>query len=115
MIVDQKALPHPYVVSTLLGKYGILEVSVPPLDLPILLFPSGLQEEMSGTSDPLMDVAHTILLASMPGLTPPIFSLPSLSKSAGSLITLILVLSSVLLAATAQIPVPTIALPVPPL
>lgn len=45
-----EAPPHPYMVSTLLGKYELLEVSVPLLDLPALLLLLEILEEMSRMS-----------------------------------------------------------------
>lgn len=91
MTIDPEAPPCPYVISTLLGEYEVLEVSVPLLHLPVLLLLLGLLEEMSSTSDPLMNPIHAAFPALMLGLTPPISFLPSPSASAGLLITLPLV------------------------
>lgn len=61
--IDLEALPYPHIVSLLLGKYEIPETLVPLLDLLSLSLSLGLLEEISGISDPLMDLAYIGLLA----------------------------------------------------
>lgn len=107
MMVDPDAFPWPHMIPALLGKYKILEVSIPQLDLPTFLLLSGLLEEVSGTSDPLMDLATVVLLASMPRSTPPILSPVSPGASAGSPIAPPLIPSLASPAATMQLPMPT--------
>lgn len=109
MTMDLEAPHNPCLISTLLGGYEIPKVSIPPLDLPTLSFPLGLLEEISGMSDPLIDLAHIILLMSTPGLTPPISFQPYLRTLAGSLIALPLTLLLIHPTATMKLPVPTIA------
>lgn len=102
-------------VSMLLGEYEIPDLSVPPLHLPTLPLLSRLLEGISGTLDLLMDLAHIAFLDSALGLTPLILSLPSPGMSVGSMIALPLVSSFAPPAATIQLLVPTVALPISPL
>lgn len=113
MTVDPKAPPCTYMVSILLGEYDILEVFIPPLDLPALSLPLGLLEEMSEMLDPLLDLAHAILPALIPGSTPPISTLTSFKACSGSLIAPSLIPLSSAPMAIVQIPVPTAVLFMP--
>lgn len=112
MTIDPEASPHSRMVSTLLGKYKIPEVSLPPLDLSTLLLPLRLLEEISGISDLLMDLSKIALLISTPGLIPLVSSSPSLSGSAGSLVAPPLVPSSAPPAAIEQLSMLTIDPPI---
>lgn len=113
MAVDPEAPPSPCLISSLLGEIKILEVSIPPLDLPALSFPMELLEKMSNISDVLLDLANITLLMSMPGSTPPILSSPFPSVSSRSLIALPLILLLISHTVTVQLLVLTVAPPVP--
>lgn len=115
MIVDPEASPCSHMASILLGEYEIPEVSLPLLDHPALSLLLGLLEEMSGTLDLLMGLINITLLILMPGLTPPVSSLPSPSASAGLLIAPHHILSFITLTTTVKLPVLTLALPMPSL
>lgn len=56
-----------YVISLLLGKFEVPEVSLSQLNISALSLPSGILEKVSRTSDPLIDLATIVSLASIPG------------------------------------------------
>lgn len=80
--VDPEAPPHSRVISSLLGEIEILEVAIPPLDLPALSLSLGLLEEMSRISDPLLYLVKISLMILIPGFNYPHF-VPTISQHVG--------------------------------
>lgn len=107
MTVDLDASPCLYIILLIFGKYEVLEVSLPQLNIPALLLLLGILKEVSRVSDPLMNPATAALLASTPGLTAPTSSPASPSASGGSLMAPPLTLPLILPIATVQIPMLT--------
>lgn len=99
-MVDTDAPPHPLIILTMLGEFEIPEVTLPLLNIPAMPLPSWMLEVVSGTSDPLVDLATVVLLVSTPGSTPAKSTIASSSASAGFFIAQPLVPSTTPPAAT---------------
>lgn len=111
--VDLDASPHSCMISSLLGEFEILGVTLPLLIIPTFSLPLGILEEVYSISDPLIDLATIIMLSSTLGSTSTISAIASPSASAHFLIASPLETSTIPPTVTVQLPILSATLPVP--
>lgn len=99
IVVDLDAPSYPCMISTMLGEFQILEVTLPQLTFPAVPVSSRVLEEVSRVSDLLVDLVAIALLASMSVSTPIVSTSLYSSTSAISYVSIPILPSTILPAA----------------